>query len=53
MDVVGPMVATAEGGMCGTYVRTTGWDGDGRIIIYTESGMEASIEFTVTIKEDD
>ncbi|MBR3360341.1 MAG: glycoside hydrolase family 2 protein [Lachnospiraceae bacterium] len=53
VDVVGPMVATAEGGMCGTYVRTTGWDGDGRIIIYTESGMEASIEFTVTIKEDD
>ena len=52
VDVVGPMVATAEGGMCGTYVRTTGWDGDGRIIIYTEDGMEASIEFTVTIPEE-
>ncbi|MCQ2512630.1 MAG: glycoside hydrolase family 2 protein [Lachnospiraceae bacterium] len=52
IDVVGPMVATAEGGMCGTFVKTTGWDGHGRLIIYTESGLETSVEFTVTIAEN-
>ncbi len=51
IDIVGPMVATAEGGMCGTIVKTTGWDGHGKLIIYTESGMETSLEFTVTIAE--
>lgn len=51
IDVVGPMVTTAEGGMCGTFIKTTGWDGHGRLIIYTEGGLETSLEFTVSIVE--
>lgn len=51
IDIVGPMVTTAEGGMCGTIVKTTGWDGYGKLIIYTEGGMETTIDFNVVILE--
>ena len=51
IHVVGPQVITAEGGMCGCLVRTDGWGGDGRLIIYTESGLETSIDFSVFVAE--
>ena len=35
-----------------TIIKTTGWDGHGKLIIYTESGLETSLEFTVTIAEE-
>ena len=47
IHVEGPQVITAEGGMCGCLVRTDGWGGSGKLIIYTESGLETSIDFSV------
>ncbi|MBR2696636.1 MAG: glycoside hydrolase family 2 protein [Parasporobacterium sp.] len=51
IHVEGPQVITAEGGMCGCLIRTDGWGGDGRLIIYTESGMETAIEFNVFVED--
>lgn len=51
VHVEGPQVITAEGGMCGCLVRTDGWGGDGRLIIYTESGMETTVEFNVFVQD--
>lgn len=49
VSIVGPQVVTAEGGMCGTLVRTNGQSGSGSLSIYTESGMKTSIGFSVRI----
>ena len=51
IHVEGPQVITAEGGMCGCLVKTDGWGGDGRLIIYTESGMETSLDFNVFVED--
>lgn len=49
--VVGPQVITAEGGMCGCLVRTDGFRGEGKLIVYTESGLETSVDFVVYAEE--
>ena len=39
IEIIGPAVATAEGGMCGTYVRTTGEKGEAKLhITCTDAG---------------
>ena len=46
-ELVGPAVVTAEGGMCGTYVRTIGETGTARLTISAE-GMESVVtEFRI------
>ncbi len=39
IEIIGPAVATAEGGMCGTYVRTTGEKGEAKLhVTCTDAG---------------
>ncbi len=47
IEVVGPSVSTAEGGMTGTYVRTIGSKGAGKLTIRAEGLEEKVIEYSV------
>ena len=47
-ELVGPDVVTAEGGMCGTYIRTTGERGSAKLTISADGLTPITIEFTVT-----
>ena len=48
LAIVGPDVATAEGGMTGTYVKTVGHGGEGVLTISSEQTAPVSIHFTIT-----
>jgi beta-galactosidase len=45
-ELVGPDVITAEGGMTGTYVRTTGESGPAILTVSAEGLEPVRIEFT-------
>lgn len=45
-ELVGPNVVTAEGGMCGTYLRTIGQSGTIRLTVSTEQTKPVTIELT-------
>ena len=45
--LVGPETATAEGGMCGTYVRTLGRFGAARLTVSAPQTEPVTVEFTV------
>ncbi|MBP1554614.1 MAG: glycoside hydrolase family 2 protein [Oscillospiraceae bacterium] len=47
VSIVGPHCATAEGGMTGTYVRTTGTAGTGRLIISAPGISPAELSFSI------
>ena len=47
IEIVGPKVSTAEGGMTGTYVRTTGRKGKGRLIIHADGLEDVVIDYMV------
>ena len=46
--LVGPETVTAEGGMCGTYVRTLGRFGTARLTVSTPQTEPVTVEFTVS-----
>ena len=46
-QLAGPDVVTAEGGMCGTYIRTTGESGTAKLTISADGLTPVTIEFTV------
>ena len=46
-QLVGPDAVTAEGGMCGTYIRTTGESGSAKLTISADGLTPVTIEFTV------
>ena len=46
-ELVGPAVVTAEGGMCGTYIRTTGETGKAMLTVKTAQTDPVTVEFTV------
>ena len=46
-ELVGPDVVTAEGGMTGTYIRTTGHKGTAKLTVSTDQTETATIEFIV------
>ena len=46
-ELVGPKVITAEGGMCGTYIRTTGNTGSATLTICTEQTEPVTIHFAI------
>lgn len=48
LELVGPAVATAEGGMCGTYVRTLGRAGTASLTVHTEQTEDVVLSFTIT-----
>ena len=45
--LVGPDTVTAEGGMCGCYVKTTGQTGRGSLLIRTAQTEDVEIEFSI------
>ena len=46
------MVITAEGGMCGTYVKTIGKSGHARLVISAPQTESVTLEFEID-KEND
>ena len=46
-ELVGPSVVTAEGGMCGTYIRTTGKTGNGKLTASTYGMDRVEVEFAI------
>ncbi len=44
-QLVGPDVVTAEGGMCGTYIRTTGAPGSAKLTVSTDGLVPITVEF--------
>ena len=46
-ELIGPSAVTAEGGMCGTFVRTTGRSGEATLTISTAQTPEVSIKFNI------
>ena len=49
--LVGPDVVTAEGGMCGTYLRTVGSGGKAVLTVSTDGLEPVQIHFTIFRKE--
>jgi beta-galactosidase len=47
-ELVGPDVVTAEGGMTGTYVKTTGKTGEARLTIHTDQTEDVTLIFKIT-----
>ena len=45
--LVGPKVVTAEGGMCGTLLRTTGDTGTARLTVVTSQTESVTVEFHI------
>ena len=45
--LVGPDIVTAEGGMCGTYIRTTGETGNATLIVSAPGLAEQDVVFTI------
>ena len=46
-ELVGPDILTAEGGMCGTYIRTTGHSGAAKLTVFSQQTESVTICFTV------
>jgi beta-galactosidase len=49
IELIGPEIVSLQGGMFGTYVKTTGEAGKGRLTITTATGEYKKIDFNVTI----
>ena len=49
--LAGPDTVTAEGGMCGTYVRTLGVPGTAVLTVHTDQTEDVTIHFTIKKKE--
>ena len=47
-ELVGPAVVTAEGGMCGTYLRTTGKTGGAKLTVSAPGLESVTVDFAVT-----
>ena len=46
-ELVGPDAVTAEGGMCGTFVRTTGRSGEATLTISTAQTPAVTVKFNI------
>lgn len=46
-ELIGPDILAAEGGMCGTYVRTIGKNGTARLTVSSFQTAPVSVEFTI------
>ncbi|MBQ1534779.1 MAG: hypothetical protein IIZ64_08205, partial [Erysipelotrichaceae bacterium] len=47
IEIVGPKTSVAEGGMTGTYVRSTGRKGKGRLTIHADGLEDVVIDYQV------
>ena len=52
LELVGPAAVTAEGGMTGTYVKTTGKAGRGTLTLTTAQTEPVTLQFTVLEEEE-
>ena len=52
VELIGPDVAVAEGGMCGTYLRTVGKSGQAMLTVCTDQTVPVEIPFAVEKKEE-
>ena len=48
LELVGPRAVTAQGGMCGTYIRTTGQSGIARLTLSTPQTEAVTLEFRIS-----
>ena len=46
-ELIGPDTVTAEGGMCGTYVKTNGRRGKARLAVSTDQTESIIIDFII------
>jgi beta-galactosidase len=51
--LVGPDTVTAEGGMCGTYLRTDGRAGEVTLTVLTPQTLPVSVSFHITLEEEE
>ncbi len=51
-ELVGPSVCTADGGMCGTYIRTSGASGTASLSVHTEQTEDIILKFNITVEEE-
>ena len=49
IELIGPSLISLSGGMGGTYVRTAGQKGEGRLTAKTPEGLTASLDFNVKL----
>ena len=47
IQLIGPSVISLSGGMGGTYVRTTGREGEGHLLMFTPEGDRAEVSFNI------
>ena len=52
IELIGPSCISLKGGMAGTYVRTTGVGGTGKLILSGEQLGSVLIDFTADIRHD-
>ena len=52
IELVGPDVVPMRGGMCGTYIRTTGEEGQASLTIECQGVAPFTIEFSVSKREE-
>jgi len=50
IEVVGPKIVSLKGGMCGTYIKTTGKEGKAALVIKNAQAKEVRIEFEVACR---
>ncbi|MBQ0041916.1 MAG: glycoside hydrolase family 2 protein [Lachnospiraceae bacterium] len=49
IEIIGPKVVSLQGGMGGTYIKTTGEAGEGSVVIKGMNGMHKSIQIKVEV----
>lgn len=47
IEIIGPSIVSLQGGMGGTYVKTTGKTGNAKLTITTQNGEVRTVEFTI------
>ncbi|AIQ51428.1 glycoside hydrolase family 2 protein [Paenibacillus sp. FSL R7-0331] len=50
IEIIGPDCVTAEGGMCGTYIKSTGAAGNGTLTISTNQTEPVVLRFSVNVE---
>ncbi|MBR6225366.1 MAG: glycoside hydrolase family 2 protein, partial [Firmicutes bacterium] len=50
-ELIGPDVVTAEGGMCGTYIRTTGKPGKAELKIKCNGLEDVVLTFDISVNQ--
>lgn len=51
-ELAGPSVTTAEGGMCGAYLRSAGKKGTAVLTVHTEQTEDVILDFSINIEEE-